>query len=62
MGAIIYLILGYWATGKTIYRNKILIGTGQSIFLQRVTVGFCLGFILIPIAIIRLVLEIMANK
>lgn len=62
MWTIIYLILGYWATGQTIYRNKILIGTGQAIFMQRVIMGFLLGFILIPVAIIRLILEMMANK
>ena len=62
MGAIIYLILGYWATGQTIYKNKILIGTGQSIFFQRVAAGFLLGFILIPIASIRLILEIIINR
>ena len=51
---IIYLALGYWATGKTIYRNKILIGTGYSIFCKKLVVGFMLGFILIPIALIGL--------
>lgn len=54
---LIYMVLGYWATGQTIYRDKILIGTGQAIFLQRVIMGFILGFILIPVAIIRLILE-----
>lgn len=52
MEVIIYLILAYWATGRTVYRNKILIGTGQGIFLQRVAVGFIFGFVLIPWAII----------
>lgn len=54
---LIYMVLGYWATGQTIYRDKILIGTGQAIFLKRVITGFILGFILIPVAIIRLILE-----
>lgn len=49
---VIYLVLGYWATGKTIYKNKILIGTSKGIFFQRLAMGFILGFILIPIAII----------
>ena len=49
---IIYLVLGYWSTGKTIYKNKILIGTSKGIFFQRLAMGFILGFILIPIAII----------
>ena len=56
MGAvliIVYMILGYWATGKTIYANKILIGTTGSIFVQRVVTGTILGWALIPIAIIR---------
>ena len=49
---IVYMILGYWATGQTIYRGKILIGTWSSIFLQKLIVGTLLGFILIPIAIL----------
>lgn len=52
---IIYMVAGYWSTGKTIYANKILIGTGSSIFLQRVTMGTILGWILIPIAILKVV-------
>lgn len=51
---VIYLILGYWATGKTIYANRIMIGTWQGIFFQRIAAGLLLGWILIPIAIIRL--------
>lgn len=54
MGAIIYLILGYWATGKTIYRNKVLVGSWQGIFIQRVAMGAVLGFILIPWAILAI--------
>lgn len=50
----IYMLLGYWATGRTIYRNRILIGTGNAIFLQRLFMGFLLGWILIPWAIITL--------
>lgn len=50
---LLYVALGYWATGKTIYANKILIGTGQSIFLKRASMGAILGWILIPVAIIK---------
>lgn len=57
MVAIIYIALGYWATGQTIYRNKILIGTAGNIFIQRVAIGMILGFILIPIAIISCILR-----
>lgn len=58
MEAIIYLVLAYWAAGKTIYRNKIQIGTLQGIFLQRLMVGAILGFILIPIAIIMTIVSV----
>lgn len=50
-----YMILGYWATGRTIYRNRILIGTGTGIFMERLITGFLLGWILIPWAIISLI-------
>ena len=50
---IIYMALGYWTTGKTIYANKILIGTGNAIFMQRVIWGTLFGWILIPVAIIK---------
>ena len=53
---LIYAALGYWATGKTIYANKILIGTGQGIFMQRFIWGFLGGWILIPVALIRMFL------
>lgn len=52
---IIYMIAGYWATGKTIYANKIIIYTGHQLFLQRMIWGTLGGFILIPWAIIKIV-------
>lgn len=39
IGLIIYAVLGYWATGRTIYRNRILIGTGKAIFYERLATG-----------------------
>ncbi len=54
---IIYMALGYWATGKTIYANSVMIGTWGDIFIRRVIMGTILGFILIPIAIIKTVLR-----
>jgi len=50
---ILYFVLGYWSTGKTIYANKILIGTGNAIFMQKLVMGVILGWILIPVAIIK---------
>lgn len=49
----VYAAAGYWATGKTIYANKILIGAGSDIFLQRLIMGILLGWILIPIAFLK---------
>lgn len=53
----IYMALGYWATKRTIYANKILIGTETSIFMRRVMWGTLFGCILIPIAAIKVFLE-----
>ena len=53
---LVYMVLGYWATGRTIYKNKILIGTTNGIFLERVIMGTLLGWILIPVAIIGLLI------
>ena len=52
----IYLALSYWAVGKTIYANRILIGTSMAIFNKKMLVGMVLGWILIPVAILKLIL------
>lgn len=49
-----YIALGYWACGKTIYANKIRIGTMKDLALNRMVAGFILGWILIPIALIKM--------
>ena len=49
-----YLALGYWATGKTILANKVLIAPSWTdIFMERIMWGAILGWILIPIAIFK---------
>lgn len=53
---LIYMVLGYWATGRTIYKNRILIGTANGIFLERLIMGTLLGWALIPVAIIGLLI------
>ncbi|MBD5144163.1 MAG: hypothetical protein HDT22_11265 [Ruminococcus sp.] len=53
---LVYMALGYWATGRTIYANKILIGSGNAIFGRRLVMGFLFGWVLIPWAIIKLFL------
>lgn len=50
---IVYLILSYWAAGKTVFANSVRVGTFSALFLQQITVGFLLGFILIPLALIK---------
>lgn len=62
MGLIIYMVLGYWAVGRTVYKNKILIGTGQAIFWQKAAVAFLMGWILIPVAIIKGIFGLFANE
>jgi hypothetical protein len=49
---VIYLALGYWSTGQTLFYNKIVIHTLGQLFMQRLIFGFILGWILIPVAII----------
>ena len=50
---IIYAILGYWAVGQTIWANKIVFGQWNVIIVQRLLLGCILGFILIPLAILK---------
>lgn len=50
---LLYIVLGYWSTGVTIYANSIIIGTSEGIFVKRCTMGAILGWALIPIALIK---------
>lgn len=50
---IIYMIAGYWAVGETIYADKVVIYTGTAFFLKKLALGFMLGLILIPVAVIK---------
>ncbi len=50
---VVYVIAGYWATGKTIYANKIVIHKFGELFVQRVIYGVFLGIFLIPWAVIK---------
>lgn len=53
---IIYLVLGFWATGKTIYANKIVFCSGGYFFFKRAFWGMLFGWILIPIALIKVLM------
>lgn len=50
---IAYCVLAYWAANQTIYANRIFLGVGSKIFLEKFVTSFLLGIILIPIAIIK---------
>ena len=52
---ILYMALGYWAAGVTIYRNYVMIGTMHNIFMRKLITGTFLGWILVPLAIIRMI-------
>ena len=44
---ILYIVLGYWSVGQTIYANKIIIGPMGTLWIKR------FGWVLIPVAIIK---------
>lgn len=50
---IIYLIAGYWAAGVVFFENKVVIHSFGQLFLQKVILGFLLGIVIIPIAVIK---------
>lgn len=50
---LIYLFLGYWASGVVIYENKIVFHRIGELFLQKLLWGAILGWILIPIAVLK---------
>lgn len=51
---IIYMIAGYWAAGEVLYKDKIVIEFKEgALFMKKVSYGALLGWILIPIAIIK---------
>ena len=45
------MIAGYWATGQTIYRNRIVITTTFNYVFSKLIYGMLFGWILIPAAI-----------
>lgn len=50
---ILYIVLGYWSVGQTIYANKIIIGPMGTLWIKRFILGFMFGLVLIPVAIIK---------
>lgn len=57
MWVILYMILSYWAIGKVWYSKRVYLVTDTiGFYMQRFIIGICLGWILIPIAIIMKIL------
>ena len=51
---VIYLVAGFWATKKTIYANKVVIYSNPTAFFyQRLVFALFLGWILIPVALLK---------
>lgn len=50
---VVYWVAGYWAVGQTIYANKIVIYSGNTLFIKKAGIGLFFGWILIPVAIIK---------
>ena len=51
---VVYVAAGYWAAKQTIYANKIMFSNKfGGIFIQIFTMGVILGWILIPVALIK---------
>ena len=50
---IAYVVLSYWAVGQTIYANKIRFGRLGDLMISQLILGCLLGYILIPIALIK---------
>ena len=54
---IVYISAGWWAANQLIFNNRIMIGDWFSITLKKFMCAFVLGWILIPIALIKSRLE-----
>ncbi|SBV99155.1 conserved hypothetical protein [uncultured Eubacteriales bacterium] len=51
----IYAWAGYWAAGQVLYKNKIVFRKFGVLFFEKLILGIFLGWILIPIALIRII-------
>lgn len=49
----IYVALGYWAAGVVFYENRVVIHTFGALLFRKLCIAIFLGFIIIPIAILK---------
>lgn len=55
---IIYLVAGYWAANKVLYEGKTVFYTSElTLFMKKFVTGLAFGWILIPVAIIKSILQ-----
>lgn len=52
---VIYWVLGFWAAGRTIYANKVVVYTGSVFFCRKAAIGLFFGWALIPWSLIKLI-------
>lgn len=50
---VLYLVAGYWAAGVVFYENKVVIHAFGALFMRKLCLGFILGIVIIPVAIIK---------
>lgn len=54
----IYTIIGYWAVNKVLYEDKIIIySDGFALFEKKLVYALFLGWLFIPIAIIKSIIK-----
>lgn len=55
---ILYVVLSYWAAGKLVYRHSIRFGAPHVLFFQQLVIGALFGWLLIPIAVLMVFLNL----
>lgn len=48
---LVYIIVSYWAVGKTYYKDRMIYGDKVNRFIKKLTVGIFIGWFMIPKAI-----------
>ena len=53
VGLIIYMAFGIWAVNETILSHSVIIGVPSRAFVLKFALAFVLGWLLIPVAILK---------
>lgn len=55
---IIYLVAGYWAANKVLYEGKVVVySSAFTHYMKKFVTGLAFGWILIPVAIVKCILQ-----